>query len=58
MLKSIDVGATNMTFKTKGEIESNFLSTPPEQPKIDQRVNSTLNLMGFNLSPPVGVFKK
>ena len=34
-LESIGLSATNGTFVTKGEIESNFLTTPTEEPKLN-----------------------
>ena len=35
-LESIDLSATNGTFVTKGESESKFLTTPTEEPKLNQ----------------------
>ena len=34
-LESIDKSATNVTYLTKGELESNFLRTPTEEPKLN-----------------------
>ena len=34
-LESINLGASNVTFVTKGEILSNFLSKPNEEPKLN-----------------------
>ena len=42
-LESIGLSATNGTFVTKGEIESKFLTTPTEEPKINLWVNTKLN---------------
>ena len=51
-LESIELSATNGTFVTKGEIESNFLTTPTEEPKLNHWVNTTLNqlVIQFELS--------
>ena len=42
-LESTGLSASNGTFVTKGEIESNFLTTPTEEPKLNHWVNTTLN---------------
>ena len=34
-LESIDISATNVTYFTKGEFESNFLRTPTEEPILN-----------------------
>ena len=34
-LESIGLSSTNGTFVTKGEIESNFLTTPTEEPRLN-----------------------
>ena len=34
-LESINLSATNRTFVTKGEIESNFLTTLIDEPKLN-----------------------
>ena len=38
MLESVDLRATNGTFVTKGEIKSNLLTTPTEEPKLNYLV--------------------
>ena len=42
-LESINLSAINGTFVTKGESESNFLTTFPDQPKLNHLVNTILN---------------
>ena len=41
-LESINLSATNGTFVTKGEIESNFLTTLNDEPKLNHWVNTIL----------------
>ena len=43
LLESIDLSATNWSFAKKSEIESNILTTPTEELKLNHRVNTTLN---------------
>ena len=50
-LKSIGLSSTNGTFVTKGEIESNFLATPTEEPNLNNWVNITLNLLVIQFEP-------
>ena len=50
-LESIGLSATNGTFVTKGEIESNFLTTPTEEPKLNHWVNTTLNQLVIQFEP-------
>ena len=40
-----------MTFVTKGEIESKFVSTPTEEHKLNRRVNTTLNQLVIQCEP-------
>ena len=40
LLESIDLSDTNGTSVTKGEIESNFLTTPIKEPKLNHWVNT------------------
>ena len=42
-LESINLSATNGTFGTKGEIESNFLTTLTDKPKLNHWVKTILN---------------
>ena len=42
-IESINFGATNGTFVTKGEIESNFLTTLTDRPKLNHWVNTISN---------------
>ena len=50
-LKCNNLSATNGTFVTKGEIESNFLTTPTEEPKFNNWVNTTLNQLVLQFKP-------
>ena len=52
MLESISFSATNGTFVAKSDIESNFSTTPTEEPKLNHWVNTTLNqlVIQFELS--------
>ena len=51
LLEIINLSATNGTFVKKGEIESNFLTTPTEEPKLNQWVNTTLNQLVIQFEP-------
>ena len=42
-LESINLSATNGTFVTKGEIESNFLTTLTDEPKLNHWVKTIVN---------------
>ena len=42
-LESINLSATNGTCITKGEIESNLLTIPTEEAKLNHWVNTTLH---------------
>ena len=42
-LESINLNTTNGTFVTKGEIESNFLPTLTDEPKLNHWVNTMFN---------------
>ena len=42
-LESINLSATNGNFVTKGEIESNFLTTLTDEPKLNHWVKTMLN---------------
>ena len=50
-LESVGLSATNGTFVTKGEIESNFLTTPTDEPKLNHWVNTTLNQLVIQFEP-------
>ena len=50
-LESMGLSATNGTFVKKGEIESNFLTTPTEEPKLNHWVNTTLNQLVIQFEP-------
>ena len=50
-LESINLSATNVTFVTKGEIESNFLTTLSDKPKLNNWVNTILNLLVIQFEP-------
>ena len=56
-LESINLIATNGTFVTKGEIESNFLTTLTNEPKLNHWVKTILNQIVIKFEPPKGVFK-
>ena len=51
-LENINLSATNGTFVTKGEIESKFLPTLTDKPKLNHWVNTILNqlVIQFRLS--------
>ena len=51
LLESIDLSATNGTFFTKGEIESNFGTKPTEEPTLNHWVNTTLNQLMIQFEP-------
>ena len=42
-VENIDLSVTNGTIVTKGEIESMFLTTATEEPKLNHWVNTPLN---------------
>ena len=50
-LESIDLNAKNGTFATKFEFESNFLTTPTEQPKLNNWVNTQWNQLVNQFKP-------
>ena len=50
-LESINLSATNGTFVTKGEIESNFLTTLSDEPKLNHRVKTILNQIVIQFEP-------
>ena len=43
LLENIDFSATNGTFVTNYEFESNFLTTPTKEPKLNHLVNTQWN---------------
>ena len=57
-LEIIDLSATNWTFVTKYEFESNFLTTPTEKSKLNHWVNTQLNQLVIQFEPIKGVLKK
>ena len=50
-LESINLSATNGTFVTKGEIESNFLTTLTDEPKLNHWVKTILNQLVIQFEP-------
>ena len=50
-LESISLSATNGTFVTKGEIESNFSTTLPDEPKLNHQVKTILNQIVIQFVP-------
>ena len=50
-LESINLSATNRTFVTKGEIESNFLTTLTDEPKLNHWVKTILNQIVIQFKP-------
>ena len=50
-LESINLSATNGTFVTKGEIESNFLTTLTDEPKLNHKVKTILNQIVIQFEP-------
>ena len=50
-LESINLSATNGTFVTKGEIESNFLTTLTDEPKLNHWVNTIFNKLVIQVEP-------
>ena len=49
VVRRYDLRATNGTFITKGECESNFLGTPTEEPKLNHWVkNSNFQIHPFS----------
>ena len=53
-LESINLGATNGTFVTKGEIESNFFTRLTDKPKLNHWVKSILNQIVIQFEPSPG----
>ena len=51
VLESINLVATNGTFFTKGEVESNFLTTLTNKPKLNNWVNTILNQLVIQFEP-------
>ena len=51
-LESINLSATNWTFVTKREIESNFLTTHTDEPKLNHWVKTILNQIVIKFEPP------
>ena len=57
---SVYLSVTTGIFVKKGEIESNFLTTPTEEPKLKNSVNTTLNqrvIEPFSMCNYKGIFK-
>ena len=54
----MDLSATNGTFVTKGEIKSNFLIIPTEEPKLNHWINNTLNQLVIKFEHQVKVYLK
>ena len=50
-LESINFVATDRTFVTKGEVESNFLTTLTNKPKLNNWVNTILNQLVIQFEP-------
>ena len=50
-LESINLSATNGTFVTKGEIESNFLTTLNDKPKLNHWVKTILKQIVIQFEP-------
>ena len=50
-LESINLSATNGTFVTKGEIESNFLTTLNDEPKLNHWVKTILKQIVIQFEP-------
>ena len=50
-LESTNLSAINGTFVTKGEIESNFLTTLTKEPKLNHWINTTLNQLVIQFEP-------
>ena len=57
-LESINLSATNGTFVTKGEIESNFLTTLTDEPKLNHWVNTIFNQLVIQFEPSSRCIKK
>ena len=51
-LESINLSATNWTFLTKGEIESNFLTILTDEPKLNHWVKTIMNQLGIQFETP------
>ena len=54
----IDLSVTNWTFVTKYEFESNFVTTPTEEPKMNHWVNTKLNQLVIQFEPFLRCFYK
>ena len=50
-LESVNFSVTNGTFVTKCEFESNFLTTPTDEPKFNHWVKTTLNQLMLQFEP-------
>ena len=50
-LESSNLSSTNGTFVTKGKIESNFLTTLTNKPKLNPWVNTILNQLVIQINP-------
>ena len=50
-LESINLSAINRTFVTKGEIESNFLTTLTDKPSLNHWVNTIFNQLAIQFEP-------
>ena len=55
-LESINLSATNGTFVTKGEIESNFLTPLTDKPKLNHWVKFILNQIVIQIEPSRRLF--
>ena len=51
-LESINLSATNGTFATQDEIESNYWTAPTEEPKLSYWVNTTFTQLVIQFEPP------
>ena len=58
VVKVIDLSATNWTFVTKYEFESNFITTPTEEPKLNHWVYTQWNQLVVQFKPSNRCFKK
>ena len=56
-LESINLSSRNGTFVTKGEIESNLLTTHTDKPKLNHWVHIMLNQIGIQLEASSLYFK-
>ena len=50
-LESINLGTTNGTFVTKGDIKCNFLTTLADKPKLNHLVKSILKKIVIQFKP-------